>query len=382
MTCGNTSIGMENATVLNLSGTFQQYPDDVVFNASQYGERPQWHQVYKTLTFCVTSIAMPLVFTIGIAGNIANLFVFGKKSFRRGLNHIEKSALYGLIVLSASDLGFCLTGFPIGFLSIVEEKGIFGLISFAYRLYRGPILNIFLFTSTWLIVIISIERYLAVCHPFQARLAIRPRRSTLGHVTVMAVAILLNVPLFLTYTIRSVPCSGSCSCYYFEPTALVLRYTGFLHAHTIVWAIFGTFLPFVLLSFCNARILAVVGHADSLASDQNQSKTFSRVTITLVVMIFMYLMLVTPSMVLAFVRHYVGQLSDDQLVHFRFALTITNFCQSVKFSTNFLLYCVINKQFRETAASNVNCKTTTSRTMTPEFSNSSNKRYQIVGVHS
>ena len=228
---------------------------------------------------------------------------------------------------------------------------------------------------------------MAVCHPFQARLAIRTRRSVLGHAVVFIIGVIVNIPLFMRFTIQSIcmPCpDDTCWRYYLIPTSLVLHYKTFI----IIWGILGTFLPLLLLCFCNVNILAVVCRADSLrirdslATRENQSRIFTRVTITLVVMVFMYLTLVTPSMILACIRPFVKDMTDNQFEHFKLAITLTNFCQAIKFSSNFMLYCVVNKQFRDSAASNMNCKTISSRTTTPECSNTSNKRYQIVGPQS
>ena len=38
-----------------------------------------------------------------------------------------------------------------------------------YSTYRSPVINTVLFCSTWLLCIVSVERYLAVCHPIRAR---------------------------------------------------------------------------------------------------------------------------------------------------------------------------------------------------------------------
>ena len=43
------------------------------------------------------------------------------------------------------------------------------LFSVYYNTYRSPVINTVLLCSTWLLCIVSIERYLAVCHPIRAR---------------------------------------------------------------------------------------------------------------------------------------------------------------------------------------------------------------------
>ena len=120
MACANEDYTMDDFLLFNKSDFIDEddsnYSNDVEFlqynNISQTIDSPAWLGIYKTMTFVVNNVAMPIVFFIGIVGNISNLFILGKKTFRRGLNQIEKSALYGLIVLSTSDLMFCIIGFP------------------------------------------------------------------------------------------------------------------------------------------------------------------------------------------------------------------------------------------------------------------------------
>ena len=79
-----------------------------------------------------------------------------------------------------------------------------------YSVYHTALMNLFLFTSTWLIALVSVERCLAVCCPFRAVALIRVRRTVAAHVVVFVASAALNVPLFLRSTVVSgVACLGA-----------------------------------------------------------------------------------------------------------------------------------------------------------------------------
>ena len=116
----------------------------------------------------------------------------------------ERSASAGLVALVTSDLLFCAVGLP----QLVVPRpsspwapadnialAVFG---FYYEVYRIPLHNVFLLCSTWIVTIITAERYFAVSQPIRARLlTIRLRRSVFFYVAVFSLSWVVALPLFL-----------------------------------------------------------------------------------------------------------------------------------------------------------------------------------------
>ena len=188
---------------------------------------PNWHRMRKT----VNDIVLPVIFGLGVIGNVLNAILMTrrrdcgpssstKSSNRRRSDGVaggcmvpdarsptvfERSAAVGLIALTSSDLAFCLVGFArILFVGVPADWRAWNIVGIYYSAKRGALLNLFLFTSTWIIALISVERCLAVCHPFRASVLIRVRRTIAAHAVVAAVAVLVNVPLFLRNTVSSI----------------------------------------------------------------------------------------------------------------------------------------------------------------------------------
>ena len=345
--------------IYNVSGNASMFLPDVNVSTSCSMNVDRQDSFSSTLNHVV----LPVVFTIGIIGNTLNLVVFCRQRIRRGLGHIERSATAGLVSLAVSDLLFCLVGLP----SVIQSES----IAFYYRMYRSALVNIFLFSSTWVIVLISLERYLAICWPFKARVWIRVHRTIAIHATVFVVAIILNIPLFLRYRgVHQMPC-GACVCSIWLP-GFYLRQKTFAHAHRIVYSILGTVLPLLLLIFTNCCLIRELYQARvSSTSSTEERSSSNRTTVTLIAIVLLFLFLVFPSMILEFL-----QINFDSPIS-RLASLITNLTQAIKFSCNFLLYCALNKQFRQ-HMSRWRCQ---GRDGEVSRSEQTTSRYRLVTVH-
>lgn len=107
---------------------------------------------------------------------------------RRKLQPLERTALVGLGLLALSDLMFCLVGVPAAWLpsnagSMVTAGSSGGTLGQYYTIYRYPLHNLFLVSSSWIAVTIAIERCIAVGCPIRARwfLKVMPARDRFEH---------------------------------------------------------------------------------------------------------------------------------------------------------------------------------------------------------
>ena len=95
----------------------------------------------------------------GIVGNLTNLVVLTHRSLVGAMKHMERSVNLALVGLAVSDMLYCLVYFV---RACVKERTDYpqGVDTFAlyFTAYREPLFNIFLFTSTWLTVIMALSR--------------------------------------------------------------------------------------------------------------------------------------------------------------------------------------------------------------------------------
>jgi len=331
---------------------------------------------FQSLKFYSYTVLLPLIFMFGVVGNVLNIIIFTRSRYRHTLDDIEKSANAGLVALALSDMLFCLVGLPDPFLSSQSGSRLGGRFAMYYMTYKTPLMNVFLFSSTWLIVAISVERYIACCYPFHARWFIELPRTIAVDVSIYVLSVLINIPGFLKYRFISMP--GGCT--EDSDPILIKQFrpfydSSFREGYMIAWSVLGAFIPLVFLTLCNIRLLIEVYRSRARYATEQHKYTTSKVTIILISIILMYLLLVCPSMLLQFFKNMITESSQKYYNRYRTAEVITNVSQAFNFAVNFVLYCAVSKQFRDNVKGHLCCLKDTSKTTQSE----TNNRYQLVG---
>lgn len=320
----------------------------------------------ETVQYGIYDVVMPVIFLLGIIGNILNIMVFLKGRFRHTLDEVEKCAAAGLLALAISDLMFCTVGLPAPFLSRYavnrHPESVLGIIALYYSTYRIPLVNIFLFSSSWLIVVISIERYLAVCFPFRARWRIRVWKTVVVNVIVFIVSVIFNIPGFLRYKIQRILCPNH-YYFYFVMFSSFYQKKAFRETYRIMWFIFGTLVPFAIMAFCNSRLLIEIYRSRKLQTERQKARyCTSKITLILVSIVILYFLCVCPSTTLGFLVETVLRMGDTKTyLGYQIVLVIFNLTQAIYFSCNFALYCSVSRPFRDSVGLQLFCKRSTLR---------------------
>lgn len=286
----------------------------------------------------------------GLMGNVGNLLVLIPQGRHCAMGRIERSVHWGLTSLAVSDFFFCLAVIPRAFLDrdpIVFDPD----FSLFYAVYGDGFINVFILASTWLTVAMAVGRYLAVCHPFRAREMIGITVAKRAVFLIYGACVLCNAPRFFFHRVERFQCATA--EFYF-------RWSGYVNIKThpavekgYVWGYFvvGIILPCALLSFSNAFLIRALQQANTKlrlnrASMFNPVDQYRPITLTLVALIVMYIILVSPAEIAIFLRH---RLVDDVTVDddtYDLLAAVGNTLQAVNFSVNFVLYYVINVHFR------------------------------------
>lgn len=112
---------------------------------------------------------IPAIAVIGIIGNTLNLLVLTRKRIRCSVEIQERTIFTGLVALALSDLCFCFAMIPrafVGLNTVLFDKDD---ATIYYQLYCSGLISTFGCVSTWLIVLLALLRYFAICYPFKAR---------------------------------------------------------------------------------------------------------------------------------------------------------------------------------------------------------------------
>ena len=304
------------------------------------------------VAYIFNEIGVPLVCCFGIVGNLLNLAVLTQKQLQSSMDRMEKSAHLGLVALATSDLLFCIFALPM-FSKATKEIIFYSpktLFPLYYNMFKTAILNIFVTCSTWLTVVMASARYLAICHPLHARGFINLCGTKITITLVFIFSILLNLPSFWLKTMVKRNFSENCTIYRIT-FGDVFKNETFEYSYQALWAVVAVFLPIMVLAFCNICLIRALQQSMHMQRKYrvNRPKQDSghRITPTLITIVVLFMVLVVPSEIIKF-TNFILEKQDKHSQGLRYAKVITNFLQASNFAINFILYCILNKHFRNT----------------------------------
>ena len=298
---------------------------------------------YRILKYLLLYVP-PILLLLGTIGNILSFVILMRRSMRKLSTYIY------LAVLSITDtlvLYIGLLRLWIGELSGFELKNqtdwICKLISVA-----GYTVSDY---SVWLIIAVTVERYVAVCYPLQATSMCNLKRAMCVIFCLLLAMFLVNFHFFWTVQIREYNILGEV----FYKCEGAPRYS-YLVSEVWPWvdAILYSFLPFFIITVLNIFIIRQVINArksrhemQSIVNDHPRRESSIKLTIMLLTISFAFLLTTLPMNIYLIGAAFI-QTSDDLRFISRVQLvrTITELLMYVNHSMNFYLYCATGQKFR------------------------------------
>ncbi|ELT88858.1 hypothetical protein CAPTEDRAFT_190670 [Capitella teleta] len=309
-------------------------------------------QIASGLHEVLDDVIIPLLGVFGIVGNLLNLTILTFRYRKREVDVLEKGALLGLIALAVSDSFFCIWLLPSA--AWPKSKTIFEKrnAELFFRMYGAYFSNVFIKTSTWLTMIIAMARYLGICYPLRARILIGLLSTKIAVVASFILWLLLCLPHLWSYAILDVDIefeNVNMTCVL--NTGPFSQNIDFRLSMTYSWAVIGYFVPVAILTFCNICLIRALRQSEMLrARTARGQSTRSRdvhhkITVTLICLVAMFLLLVSPS---EFLHFYLDVGAREHFASQELAVVITNLLQTINFACHFVLYVTVNVTFRRT----------------------------------
>ena len=285
----------------------------------------------------------------GICGNLLNLTVLTSKSLSKTMGRMEMSAHIGLVALAVSDLMFCVVVVPKSFLPFEKIFNTDVTFLLVYDTYGDAVINIFETSSTWLTVSMAFSRYMAICHPFKARMFVGRTFAKVNVLIVFLASVAFNLPRFFSQKIGSVDCQEGYNKYFTVPDLIYSQ----KYAQIYIWLhfILCVVLPFILMAFCNFFLISEVRNAPKkiqrqTTREKKRNNSTYLLTLTLTLIVVIYILLVIPAELTNFVRHFI-EIETNSVFHgYNISVAVLNTLKTLNFAVNFILYCSVNAQFR------------------------------------
>ncbi|CAI2353081.1 unnamed protein product [Caenorhabditis sp. 36 PRJEB53466] len=301
----------------------------------------------------VFAILMFPVILIGILGNTVSVYVYSRR-------HMKKSTVgFLLLSLSVVDLTVLLTALPTFslykmpvFPGYMKIGSVHTILSAFCIVYIYPIGCTAKMISQYIIVLIAVERWFAVCRPLQVQVWCTPSNTVKALVYIIVTAILFNAPRFLEFQ---------------ADLSTGIVHMGLSHSANNKWyfvvyygirsIVFDTVIPFLVISITNIQVIKQLKKSNEerkmLTTQQQKDK---KTTTMLLVMVILYALCHMFNTSLKFVNLVFKTYAQFQFTLFRVLHHVSNLLLVTYSMSTFFIYLIFSVKYRQVIAALSACR--------------------------
>ncbi|XP_059404119.1 somatostatin receptor type 2 [Carassius carassius] len=311
----------------NLSG-LPMYDDILLGNISEEGLGNETDQSLTKTSTAVISFMYFVVCAIGLCGNALVIYVILRYAKMKTVTNIY------ILNLAVADVLFML-GLPFIAIQLALVHWPFGA-ALCRVVMTVDSLN--QFTSIFCLMVMSIDRYLAVVHPIKSTRWRKPNVAKTINLVVWVVSLVVNLPIVIYSGLITKP--DGCFCTIVWPEPQETYYTTFMFYTFFL----GFFLPLMVICLCYLCIIIKVKSSGVRVSSSKRRKSERRVTrmVSVVVAVFVFCWL--PFYIFN-VTSVTGTISTTPFLRSMFAFVVVlgyaNSC------ANPILYAFLSENFKK-----------------------------------
>ena len=300
------------------------------------------HSCTLVTGFAINSVLAGSICVLGLVGNSVSFLVLNK-------DRETPVASFLLQSLALSDNTFLLLWLL--HFSLTDWFNYFRLAQMRcagwlyVRLYTYPLLFVGQTCTIWLTVLIAISRYIAICKPYKAAQFTNLRVIRKGVALVVGFSFLYNVPRFFEAKL-AVSEDDDRGNYRFTRTPLGDSQIYNMIYFDILYYIFCFVLPLLVLAVLNTKLTVAyrVYQRRRRAMRMRTDGMDHNLTLVMIIVVLVFMLCNLPARVVQIVWKYRPQLCPTFAY---FLMELSNVLEVLNSSTNFIIYCVFRRQFRE-----------------------------------
>lgn len=304
------------------------------------------HTVYDDVLVGLNYLDMlllPTCLILGVSGNFITLLVMNTKYFANWTSR------YFLIALAISDNLLLLTQ-PLNKSIVMKLFGrdLRALSNLGCRLYFWFFKNGKM-TSSWFVVLLCLERFVAVKFPFKVKTVFCVRNNIIA---IVAVYIIIGVYNGVWSWAHNILADGKCypdGINESDPTEVALFRNMLIGGCSLY-----SFLPICIMVVVTPMIISsMVKHTKKRqkmsTKGSKKNKELVRISTMLLSIVITYIIFVLPVTILHVSSAFLGIKSfGNNSKQFQIYLNISQMLEQLNYTINFFLYVVSNRRFRET----------------------------------
>lgn len=289
--------------------------------------------------FWLNGVGITVIGLMGIFGNIASIRVLSDRRMRSSVNFI-------LIALAGSDLVLIVTSILLFGLTTIfpfngEAKDYYFIVQPKISGIAYPLAMMAQTVSVYMTFLISLERYIAVCHPLKARSMCTQSRTKMCIFFIILLATLYNAPK--AFEIKLIEGTNEEYGTFYCVSASALRINKLYITVYIHWLyiIFMNLFPLLGITFFNVMIYCQVRHVN-----QRRLKLTNKEIqeIKLTTMLFCVVIVFLSCNFLPVLTNILESFWN---IHSDWLTKTSNFFVTLNSSANFVIYVVLVKKFRK-----------------------------------
>ena len=293
----------------------------------------------------------------GLVGNTLSFFVLQ----RYGKNNI---ANYQLKALAVTDNLFLIFSSVQMFQAMMVSFGLEELLVpiFPYlQTYVWPLSHISQMFTIWMTFLIATNRYIAVCKPLHAPSLCTKRKVKIQIISMVICVIIYNVPRFFEYRYESInttdPLTNTSRVEQQQTGLVKYRLYNILYEN-IAYCLFFFAIPLVTLIALNSCLIRKLNKAKAFrdTSTSRNSSDENNVTLIMVVIICVFIICNTPSTLNQFLYYIVSPNEKSKCSYYTVFFHISNLLLITSSCMNFVIYCLLRKQFQQDLSDMLLCR--------------------------
>ena len=316
---------MENATNFN-------HPLSVLNTTTAVGQNGN-----LPYSFPVSTIVTVTVCSFGIVANVLVIFTIVFSSLR---NYVFMNLIMSLAIFDSMYLIFIIN----------LQRGLFGQLFIRPSLLHCRLNVIFLYTSgmlsSWVTVLISLERYIAICHPFKVHIYCTNKHTYLAIMALIVITSTCCTPFFYSCSVSLLDGMPLCKSHGENAQYDIIIVI------SIALTLYS-FVPFLLITILNVLMVRRIQFQKAFRSQRQQSReTSSAYNSSLIVMmvcvccIFAVTSFPATVLVIVSLSYKFNSVGLSSLEYDGWLFRMTYMLDDINHGINFFLYCLTGSIFR------------------------------------
>ena len=302
-----------------------------------------------------------------IYGAVCFLGIIGNSLSYAVLHKFSRSNVASLLLkaLAVSDNLFLVTasvlnmypGMIFHFGLIEQIKPIFPYL----QIYAWPFAHMAQMGTVWMMLLIAVNRYIAVCRPLQAP-SLCTKSKVKIQIIIMSIGIVLyNLPRFFEYRYitYNITMPDNTTMPAETNVGLQSQHVYNILYENVAYCLFLFLIPLLLLIVLNVHLVWELKTAQKSREVLANSRTNSdenNITLVMIVIIIVFIVCQMPASVNQILFYIVDNIQKTTCSYYQKYYHACNLLITMNSSVNFVIYCVFRRQFQQDLWALLSCK--------------------------